>query len=106
MFSTPENLSKATSSRTPFKEIQNIQQINTSTVVQTKQDFTQSIIDNAMHSEELNFLKSINSNLRDCCENVYNSKILCKNVLQTATSTKHCKAKWLKERQFRITGSR
>lgn len=95
---TNENLNKNTVSSVMNKLTDNSQF--------ARKDYTDYIIKNGLISKEIIFLKYINFSLSDCCQNTYNSKIICNNVLQIAESTKYCKSEWQKERKFRVTGSR
>ena len=64
-----------------------------------KIDYCKCVVDNAMCSE-LNFLKYTIYKLNDCCNGVYQSKIICDDILQTAITTKNCKAKWKKRKKI------
>lgn len=75
-------------------------------VVVEPKGFIKQIIENSKRGELfLNLTKEVAA-LEDCCKQVYNSEIICKDVLQTAIKTQGIDSTWKKERKFRITGSR
>jgi hypothetical protein len=44
--------------------------------------------------------------LHGCCHDFYMSNVVCDDPISMAMKTYHCSTAWMKQRQFRITGSR
>ncbi|XP_043466305.1 uncharacterized protein LOC122501102 isoform X2 [Leptopilina heterotoma] len=64
------------------------------------------IIDNSLLSEDISSLSNVVFKMKNCCQNVYNSKIVCNDVFQKEINTKRSIIEWKIERKYRITGSR
>ena len=64
------------------------------------------IMNQSLQSSLIKRINKIKYPIKDCCDKIFNEKIVCDNVFLKERETFKCKSEWINERQFKVTGSR